>query len=80
MKKLTLLITSNIFNVNTLNILFEGHLMVAFFVSGCNRIVTLAMIGLDQTQYGTHTMLRSKPSLMHKKTKNLIACQPLLGH
>ena len=43
MKKLTLLITSNIFNVNALNELFEGYLMVAFFVSGCNRIVTLVM-------------------------------------
>jgi site-specific recombinase XerC len=38
------------------------------------------MIGLDQTQYGTHTMRRTKPSLIYKKTKNLRACQLLLGH
>ena len=37
-------------------------------------------IGLDVTQYGTHTMRRTKPSLIYKKTKNLRACQLLLGH
>jgi len=40
----------------------------------------VSMIGLDQTQYGTHTMRRTKPSLIYKKTKNLRACQLLLGH
>ncbi|MFB0998700.1 MAG: tyrosine-type recombinase/integrase, partial [Colwellia sp.] len=42
--------------------------------------VWISMIGLDQTQYGTHTMRRTKPSLIYKKTKNLRACQLLLGH
>lgn len=37
-------------------------------------------IGLDKTQYGTHTMRRTKPSLIYKKTKNLRVCQLLLGH
>lgn len=37
-------------------------------------------INLDSTQYGTHTMRRTKPSLIYKKTKNLRACQLLLGH
>ncbi|MBO7923664.1 tyrosine-type recombinase/integrase [Alteromonas sp. K632G] len=37
-------------------------------------------IGLDKTQYGTHSMRRTKPSLTYKKTKNLRACQLLLGH
>ncbi|MFT7258820.1 MAG: site-specific recombinase XerC [Glaciecola sp.] len=37
-------------------------------------------INLDATQYGTHTMRRTKPSLIYKKTKNLRACQLLLGH
>ena len=37
-------------------------------------------IGLDKTQYGTHTLRRTKPSLIYKKTKNLRACQLLLGH
>ena len=40
----------------------------------------VSMIGLDQTQYGTHTMRRTKPALIYKKTKNLRACQLLLGH
>ena len=40
----------------------------------------VSMIGLDQTQYGTHSMRRTKPSLIYKKTKNLRACQLLLGH
>lgn len=35
---------------------------------------------LDKTQYGTNTMRRTKPSLIYKKTKNLRACQLLLGH
>lgn len=37
-------------------------------------------INLDSTQYGTHTMIRTKPSSIYKKTKNLRACQLLLGH
>jgi len=40
----------------------------------------VASIGLDITQYGTHTMRRTKPSLIYKKTKNLRAYQLLLGH
>ena len=37
-------------------------------------------IGLDTTQYGTHTMRRTKPSLIYRRTKNLRAVQLLLGH
>jgi len=37
-------------------------------------------IGLDPTVYGTHSMRRTKPSLIYKKTKNLRAIQLLLGH
>jgi len=40
----------------------------------------IVSIGLDKTQYGTHTLRRTKPSLIYKKTKNLRACQLLLGH
>ncbi len=36
-------------------------------------------IGLDTTAYGTHSMLRSKASIIYKKTKNLRAVQILLG-
>lgn len=37
-------------------------------------------IGLDTTEYGTHSMRRSKASMTYKKTKNLRAVQILLGH
>jgi integrase len=40
----------------------------------------ITSIGLDPTQYGTHTIRRTKLSLIYKKTKNLRACQLLLGH
>ena len=40
----------------------------------------VSILGLDHTQYGTHSMRRTKPSLIYKKTKNLRACQLLLGH
>ena len=37
-------------------------------------------ISLDPVEYGTHSMRRSKASLIYKKTKNLRAVQILLGH
>ena len=37
-------------------------------------------IGLDTTCYGTHTMRRTKPTLIYRRTKNLRAVQILLGH
>jgi integrase len=37
-------------------------------------------IGLDQSRYGTHTLRRSKPTLLYKRTKNIRAIQFLLGH
>jgi integrase len=37
-------------------------------------------IGLDATAYGTHTMRRTKPTLIYRRTKNLRAIQLLLGH
>jgi len=37
-------------------------------------------IGLDATQYGTHSIRRTKVSLIYKRTKNLRAIQLLLGH
>jgi site-specific recombinase XerD len=38
------------------------------------------LIGLDPAAYGTHSMRRTKVSLLYKKTGNLRACQLLLGH
>jgi integrase len=40
----------------------------------------VATIGLDSTVYGTHTMRRTKATLIYKRTKNLRAVQLLLGH
>ena len=44
---------------------------VASWVSG---------IGLDPALYGTHSMRRTKPTLIYRQTKNLRAVQLLLGH
>jgi len=40
----------------------------------------VAMIGLDTTLYGTHSMRRTKATLIYHRTKNLRAIQLLLGH
>ena len=37
-------------------------------------------IGLDASAYGTHSMRRTKASLIYRRTKNLRAVQLLLGH
>ena len=37
-------------------------------------------IGLDKSAYGTHSMRRTKASIIYKQTKNLRAVQILLGH
>lgn len=37
-------------------------------------------IGLDPLEYGTHSMRRTKATLIYKRTQNLRAVQLLLGH
>lgn len=37
-------------------------------------------VGLDPADYGTHSMRRTKASLIYRRTKNLRAVQLLLGH
>jgi integrase len=37
-------------------------------------------IGLDPSSYGTHSMRRTKATLIYRRTKNLRAVQLLLGH
>ena len=46
------------------------------------RIVAkwVSSIGLDPKRYGTHSMRRTKASLIYKKTGNIRAVQLLLGH
>lgn len=47
-----------------------------------SRIVKawVASIGLDPVPYGTHTMRRTKASLIYRRTKNIRAVRILLGH
>jgi integrase len=40
----------------------------------------ISSIGLDATRYGTHSMRRTKVSIIYRQTKNLRAIQLLLGH
>ena len=40
----------------------------------------VALVGLDPSLYGTHSLRRTKVALLYKKTGNLRACQLLLGH
>lgn len=59
-------------------------------INGSNHISTrqyarivhkwVAMIGLDTSLYGTHSLRRTKATLIYRRTKNLRAVQLLLGH
>lgn len=40
----------------------------------------IASIGLDPLQFGTHSLRRTKATLIYKRTGNLRAVQLLLGH
>lgn len=40
----------------------------------------IADIGLNPMDYGTHSMRRTKATLIYRRTKNLSAVQLLLGH
>ena len=40
----------------------------------------VAMAGLEPAAYGTHSLRRTKVSMLYRKTGNLRACQLLLGH
>jgi len=64
--------------------LFTGH-------CGKNRCLTtrqysrlvsdwIAVIGLDPSLFGTHSIRRTKATLIYRKTGNLRAVQLLLGH
>lgn len=55
-----------------------AHLTTRQYVRLVNQWVSL--VGLDPCAYGTHSLRRTKVSLLYKKTGNLRACQLLLGH
>ena len=40
----------------------------------------MSLIGLDQHDYGTHSLRRTKATLIYRRTNNLRAVQLLLGH
>jgi len=40
----------------------------------------IALIGLEPSDYGSHSLRRTKVSMLYCKTGNLRACQLLLGH
>ena len=40
----------------------------------------LSLIGLDPALFGTHSLRRTKATLIYRKTGNLRAVQLLLGH
>ncbi|SOE87727.1 Phage integrase family protein [Burkholderia sp. YR290] len=54
------------------------HLSTRQYARMISRWVRAA--GLDPTVYGTHSMRRTKATLIYKRTKNLRAVQLLLGH
>lgn len=56
----------------------ESHLSIRQY----SRIVKgwAGSIGLDQSRYGTHSLRRTKATLIYKRTKNIRAIQLLLGH
>jgi integrase len=40
----------------------------------------IASIGLDANRFGTHSLRRTKATLIYRRTGNLRAVQLLLGH
>jgi integrase len=71
-------------NLTQTDFLFKSRLSASVHISTRQyaRIVKrwVADIGLEPTIYATHSMRRTKPSLIYKRTKNLRAVQILLGH
>jgi len=64
--------------------LFQSRVVSYRYISTrkYNRIFYgwIEKLGLDASLYSTHSMRRTKPYLIYKKTKNLRVIQLLLGH
>jgi len=56
----------------------DSHLSTQQYARIVNQWVE--SIGLDKSAYGTHSLRRTKASIIYKQTKNLRAIQILLGH
>jgi len=71
-------------NLNSEQYLFPSRLRKSSHITTRQyaRIVHrwVGTIGLDPADYGTHTMRRTKATLIYRRTKNLRAVQLLLGH
>ena len=57
---------------------YLGHLSTRQYARLVDEWVST--VGLDQREYGTHSLRRTKVSLIYKATGNLRAVQILLGH
>ena len=70
--------------LNTEDYLFKSRVHNSLHISTkqYSRIVKswVEQIGLDPVDYGTHSLRRTKASLIYRRTKNLRAIQLLLGH
>ena len=66
------------------NFLFQSRLHESPHLSlrQYSRIVEswVSAVGLDLASYGTHSLRRTKATLIYRRTKNLRAVQLLLGH
>lgn len=71
-------------HLNAASHLFPGRCREAAHLSTRQyaRIVSgwVTAVGLDRHAYGTHSMRRTKASLIYRRTKNIRAVQILLGH
>ncbi len=56
----------------------QEHLSCRQYARIVDRWVKLA--GLDPAEYGTHSLRRTKPTIIYRKTHNIRAVQLLLGH
>jgi len=70
--------------LTTSNFLFQSRLHGSPHLSlrQYSRIVEswVSAVGLDPASYGTHSLRRTKATLIYRRTKNLRAVQLLLGH
>ncbi len=57
---------------------YLGHLSTRQYARLVDERVST--VGLDRREYGTHSLRRTKASLIYKATGNLRAVQILLGH
>ena len=71
-------------NLRSSDYLFKSRVLSSQHISTrqYNRIFHgwISKLALDYSLYSTHSMRRTKPYLIYKKTKNLRVIQLLLGH